>query len=135
MSEEHPHARTMIEYGNDLLKDRKAHLKWQQRLSDDESKYQWEPCLKEITFDGGMEYRRTPLFINSIEVPQPEREPLKDGQTYYIPYFDSSEPAFIECHWDDDDYDKENLRRGIVHLVKSHATTHTFALLMHTETV
>ena len=40
MSDEHPHARKMIENGNDLLKDRKAYLKWQQRLSDGEPEHQ-----------------------------------------------------------------------------------------------
>lgn len=71
-------------------------------------------------------YRVKPktIKINGYEVPEPVRTAPDKGTTYYFPIINYS------CNrWDDDSYDNNCLKAGLIHLTKEAAIQHAKALL------
>jgi hypothetical protein len=72
-----------------------------------------------------------PRNINGHAVRAPEREPLPEGTTYYVPdLLDGGAEAY---RWDDDDTDSRFLRSGLIHLTEEAATAHAQALISLTK--
>ena len=76
-------------------------------------------------------YRIKPatILINGIEVPEPVREPLNNGDKYSLVVLGR---AVDDIEWASDGWDMENLRDGLIHLTKESAEIHRKALLSFT---
>lgn len=67
--------------------------------------------------------------INGYEYPEPVREPLKDGQRYFIA--SPLSPKFFNSFvWGDYDLDLAWLKRGMIHLTSEAAVAHTRAIIL-----
>ena len=64
-------------------------------------------------------------MINGYEVPEPQREPLKDGEVYWALSLFSGATSL---RWADDDTDTCYLENGFVHLTKEAAEKHFEAI-------
>lgn len=126
----HKHAALMAEYAKDAMETDRPWERWEVDMGCG-----WEP-MKPRThhFATLYAYRRKPrtININGHEVPEPVREPLVDGSSYWIP---STEP--ISCtafqRWSNDEYDQKWLKRGLIHITREAAALHARALLSFTE--
>lgn len=65
--------------------------------------------------------------INGRKFPEPCSEPLKDGQLYFTINFDVGAEV-VHFSWDDDDYDNNRLKMGIVHTTQEAAQAHADAI-------
>lgn len=66
--------------------------------------------------------------INGRKFPEPCSEPLKDGQLYFTINFDVGAEV-VHFSWDDDDdYDNNRLKMGIVHATQEAAQAHADAI-------
>lgn len=70
------------------------------------------------------------ININGFEVPEPVREPLNEGNRYYMA--DTTSLMNTEFVWDNDETDYNALEAGIIHLTKEAAELHAKALLSFT---
>jgi hypothetical protein len=79
-------------------------------------------------------YRIKPktININGHEIPEPVREPLTKGQSYFIPDLATRGAGSCEWLWHGDTPDLLWLERGLVHLTKEAAKAHAEALLSFT---
>lgn len=77
---------------------------------------------------GMWEEPKPTIKIGDIDVPEPEREPLKIGETYYIPYLSHQDNINSLC-WGNDMYDIRVLKRGLVHRTKEAAIQHAKVLI------
>ncbi len=77
-------------------------------------------------------YRIKPRTINWHEVPEPVREPLKNGQRYYLADI-ALDDGVTKWSWDDDEADSMWLNRGLIHLTEEAAKRHYDALLSFTK--
>lgn len=68
-----------------------------------------------------------PLSINGHVVRAPERKPLPNGTTYYVP--DLYDGGTEDYEWDNDEVDHRFLRSGLIHLTEEAATAHAKALI------
>jgi len=85
----------------------------------------WGFCDESDMFFKGFEFRRRPktITINDIECPDDfVREPLKNGDSYWVENITSKECCEQET-WVDDSYDPYFLEQGIIHTTKSGAIT------------
>ncbi len=119
----HIHAAAMAEYAKDALETDMPWERWEsscggQHYVSLETHPQWTENFK---------YRRKPkvILINGHEVPEPHREPLKDGEVYWALTLFSSAASL---HWRDDDFDNSYLENGFIHLTKEAAEKHFNAL-------
>lgn len=81
----------------------------------------WEYRLKQKTIN-----------INGFEVPEPEREPLKCDELYFLPSLASSF-AWDFFTWNNTSFDNKLLKLGLIHKTKEAAIAHTKALLSFTK--
>lgn len=65
--------------------------------------------------------------INGHKFPEPCSEPLEDGQSYFTIYIGYG-AEFARFSWDDDDYDNNRLKIGIVHTTQEAAQAHADAI-------
>jgi len=76
------------------------------------------------------------LLINSHEVHEPVREPLKDGQAYWVPdlrYYGNNNNGDVDNFlWSGRTCDLQRLAAGVIHLTKEAAIAHAEALLSFT---
>lgn len=74
------------------------------------------------------------ININGHEVPEPVRAPLEVGQEYYLAIpTDPSSKLFMHYRWEGCIVDEKWLSRGLIHLTREAAETHTKALLSFTQ--
>lgn len=135
----HIHAELMAQYAQDAMETDRPWERWQVRQlvsTQGERKYhEWCDCARvDMTFPLDFEYRRKPrtININGHEVPEPEREVLKEGSTYWVARFEYE----LLCDyytWRNDELDYRWLKRGLIHLTEDAAVTHAKALLSFTE--
>tara|TARA_R110000822_G_C15082049_1_gene469759 strand:+ start:214 stop:630 length:417 start_codon:yes stop_codon:yes gene_type:complete len=122
-----PHAASILEYAKDWAETRTPWERWQ---SAGHNGSLWQSLYGHPNWLDAFQYRRIPtppatLFINGIEVPEPVREPLNDGERYFV-------TDLRRCYgseWDNDEYDSQRLRAGIIHITGSSAEIHRKALL------
>ena len=126
-----PHAASILEYAKDWAETRTPWERWQ---SAGHNGSLWQSLYGHPNWLDAFQYRRIPtppptLFINGIEVTEPVREPLNDGDRYFIPDLCG---AADDIEWASDCWDMENLRDGLIHLTKESAEIHRKALLSFT---
>jgi hypothetical protein len=127
----HPHAALMLEYAKDWAETKQPWLKWRRRPVN--SVGDWFACQDHPKWLEQYDYERIPtppakIIINGIKVPEPVREPLNIGDSYFVPDLCGS----YKSTWDNDDYDRQRLRAGIIHITKESAEIHRKALLSFT---
>ena len=74
---------------------------------------------------------KTHIVINGFDVPEPEREPLPNDTTYYVP--DLYNGGAWGYEWDNGEVDHRLLNSGLIHLTKEAATAHAKALISLTK--
>ena len=76
------------------------------------------------------DYRIKPrtVMIGDVEVPEPMREAIDYGVTYYLPDI-FSERMYSYNSWNDSKYDCECLLRGVIHKTRDGAIAHAKALI------
>ena len=84
--------------------------------------------LESILADLGVTIAK-PLIINGVECTQPQREPLKPGEEYFIAD-PTSTMYYGGLRWTDDPEDRKWLKRGLVYLNKEDAIKVATAFLM-----
>ncbi|HCT9044814.1 TPA: hypothetical protein OUB92_000755 [Morganella morganii] len=123
----HPHAALMEKAAEIAKTDEHWYRHFQVFLNDN-----WSEPSSEFKFYSGGEYRLKPRFIdiNGHQVPEPVREPLEDDQEYWIADIRYAPSVF---NWENNDADYRWLERGIIHLTKEAAESHSAALLSFTQ--
>ena len=127
------HADLIALYAQDAAECSEPWLRWQY-LS--ECTNQWIDAVDLVAFHPKIKYRRKPktVSINGIEVPEPVREPLEDGQEYWLADTSTSNASMTRgCVWRGDGYDYKWLAAGLIHLSEEAAQTHIDALLSFTK--
>ena len=119
----HIYAAAMAEYAKDALETDKPWERWE--FSHMRGEYHSLHGHPEWVEDN--EYRRKPkvILINGHEVPEPCREPLKEGEEYWVL---SLVRGATSAHWQDDGIDNRYLENGFVHLTRDAAEKHFNAL-------
>lgn len=127
----HVHAELMLDYAKDAMETESPWDRWELHI---ESTDEWIELTSSPMWYESNKYRRKTktININGYEVPEPVREQLKDGQTYYIADFSSA--GYVEKYtWTNDQIDSEWLSNGTIHLTKEAAISHAEALLSFTK--
>ena len=81
----HPHAESIIQYGEDLREDAKAYLNWEYRFRGGTH---WYACNAVPQWSYGTEYRRKPKRLQytvDIPAPIPPHEVIPEGTRVYCP--------------------------------------------------
>lgn len=125
----HIHAELMMEYAKDAMKHDKPWKLWQAAIPDSG----WIDLAGPIAFHSEQQYRRKPktININGFEVPEPAREPLLFGQTYFTLFGISD---CVKREWEGATIDVSRLKLGLIHLTAEAAEIHAKALLSFTQT-
>jgi hypothetical protein len=129
----HKHAENMLAFAQDAMETETPWERWEHYCCIHEA---WVPIHNSPLWSELSQYRRKPrtININGIEVPEPVREPLERGTTYYMPCIQPySAKETNETEWLNDECDHCWLKAGIIHLTEEAAATHTKALLSFTQ--
>ena len=123
----HIHAALMLQYAQDAATTDKPWELWE--FLDYDAK--WKEPTGSPAWDEGTKYRRKPrtIRIGEIEVPEPVREPLQNGEKYFVPAIDYGDYHANIFAWSNDYTDKRLLRQGMVHLTNEAALSHARALI------
>jgi hypothetical protein len=124
----HPQAENMLLYAQDAKKSETPWQWWEARNRGDEGAWHNIYCHPQWYAD--KEYRQKPRFIKigEWEVPEPVKEPPKNGTRYYSPEIES--PTLVESYlWENHSFDNTVLNHNILHLDKESATKHAEALI------
>ena len=120
----HTHAAAMAEYAKDATETDMPWERWEFSKTgrDYDSLHEhpsWNPDIK---------YRHKPkvILINGYEVPEPCRQPLEVGVTYWT--FTFFHAGVTGVYWDGDCEDHNAFRNGFIHLTKEAAEKHFNAL-------
>ena len=125
----HPHAESMLLYAQDATETEKPWERWECK----EAGTGWYNLTYHPVWNYFVNYRRKPctILIKGIEVPEPVKRELLEGQSYYV--------VDITCHkfmqiqyWNNDPLDTRFLERGLIHLSEENAKKHAEALLSFT---
>jgi len=125
----HKHADLMKQYAEDWAE---TYAPWKRWECDADG---WLPLKDHPYWLSDVKYRRKPrtININGFEVPEPVREPLEEGQLYYVPII-GSEFMRLDCRlWNHNDYCTHVLKAGLIHRTQEAAELHRKALLSFTE--
>lgn len=92
----------------------------------------WTDCPNP-EFTASFIYRAKPapaptIIVNGIEVPEPVREGMEEGQAYFAPDVYTEKLCYLN-RWGGDTYDLMRLNRGLIHLTKAAAVEHAKAML------
>jgi len=76
---------------------------------------EWDHCYGPPQWCPGREYRRKPATVTicGVELPEPVREPLEDGDRYCV--VGLADVSLLRCEWCGDSIDKERLHQGRIH--------------------
>ena len=128
MNRPHPHAASMLLYAQDAAETDKP---WERWLCMHKKDAIWRDGFEEHpTWHEDFEYRRKPktITVNGIEVPEPIREEPKMGEEFF---FVDLSVSTLTLHflWENDAYDRDWLKKGLIHSTKEAAIAHAKALL------
>lgn len=69
--------------------------------------------------------------INGHEHPEPVREPLENGQRYWIPLAEEDDLTYVDGYeWSGCQVDMTWLKRGLLHLTREAAEAHARAIIL-----
>ena len=122
----HKHATLMLQYAQDAAETETPWERWKWKGREEI----WFDCKGPIAFRSDCEYLRKPrtININGYEVPEPVREPLQDGDQYWI----ADTTGWSSFCWRDYPDDRRWLANGLIHLTEEAAQAHVEALLSFT---
>lgn len=122
----HIHAALMLQYAQDASTTDKPWELWEYFSDHEWDKLTGSPAWEECT-----KYRRKPrtIRIGEIDIPEPVREPLRNGEEYFIPAIDCGDAYVNKSTWDNDSMDNRLLKQGLVHLTEEAALAHAKALI------
>jgi len=125
----HVHADLMLEYAKDAQETDKPWERWEYFRKE-----VWHQHRDNPSWFVDVKYRRKPktILINGFEVPEPVREPLKYGTSYYQVSF-ARRPELSGCEWTNHAIDHHRLGLGLIHLTLEAAEAHAKALLSFTQ--
>lgn len=89
------------------------------------------PHLNQITHEPDFwQVRRKAkvIRIGAVEFPEPVREPLTNGEQYFVVALTLPQYVMTAC-WCGDTFDANRLKRGLVHLTEEAAKQHAKALI------
>ena len=72
------------------------------------------------------------IVVNGVNVPEPVREPLKEGQLFWIASTSFGSPC--SYHWNGAFSEKRWLSYGLIHLTEEAAQAHIDAMLLPSRT-
>lgn len=127
----HIHAEFMKQYAEDAAETDEPWRRWEHW---EKVNGRWFSLHGHPSWHETKRYRRKPrtININGHEVPEPLRQALVRGASYYVPNV-FSEGRADQMVWTGDDFDLRSLKRGLVHLNRAAAKAHAQALLSFTE--
>lgn len=126
----HIHAALMLQYAQDASTTDKPWELWEY-FSD----HEWDKLTGSPAWDEGTKYRRKPrtISIGKIDIPEPVREQLQNGEGYFVPAIDCGYGCTHRFSWRYDSTDNRLLKQGMVHLTEESAFSHAIALIALTE--
>ncbi|WP_340618743.1 hypothetical protein [Xenorhabdus entomophaga] len=95
----------------------------------------WLEHENDFGFHPEIDFRLKPrtIKIGEYEVPEPVREPLKQGTRYYMPqvidHYKEDEDLYEEDKWDNVAIDYRRLNKGLIHKDRESAELHAKALI------
>ena len=127
----HIHAELMAQYAEDARETETPWERWEITTADSRP---WKTMREHPMWYPDNKYRRKPrtITINGREVPEPMRDVPEFGQECYIVAMEN-QPPFEWVTWDNGEFDRRWLSRGLVHSTKEAAIAHAEALLSFTE--
>lgn len=125
----HIHAELIDQYAKDW---KETHAPWERWESYDTSNKRWTTFTDHPAWNRHDKYRRKPrtIIINGHEVPEPVREPLEEGEQYYVVDLKGIDES--PTSWCDNFMDLSLLAYGLIHLTPAAADLHRKALLSFT---
>lgn len=122
----HIHAALMLQYAQDASTTEKPWELWEY-FAD----HEWERLTGNPAWDDDTKYRRKPrtIRIGEIDIPEPVRNQLQYGESYFAPAIDCGDGCTNRFSWDYDPTDNRLLRQGMVHLTEDAALAHAKALI------
>lgn len=124
----HPHAELMERYAKDAKETDRPWERWQ---CNHASYTEWVTLTDHPIWATDMEYRRKPITINGIEIPEPMKEEPEFGTEYWIIDLIKEELAMGPLVWSGDRFDKRGLQNRIIHAKHKDAETHAKALISY----
>ena len=123
----HIHAALMLQYAQDAATTDKPWELWE--FLDYDAK--WKVPTGSPIWLEGTQYRRKPrtIRIGEIDIPEPVRNQLQHGESYFVPSIDCGDGCTNRFSWDYDPTDNRLLRQGMVHLTEDAALAHARALI------
>lgn len=127
---QHIHANSMKMYSEDAMETDEPWELWEY---NNDTQERWYKMSSHPGWYKDFKYRRKQktIKIGEFDVPEPVRNPLDKGETYYIADTSDDDPA--RMHWINDAIEHTWLNDGIIHLTKENAITHRDALLSFTK--
>ena len=124
----HIHAALMLQYAQDASTTDKPWELWEFRFDEHEK---WTALTVNPAWDDDTKYRRKPrtIRIGEIDIPEPVREPLQNGEQYFVPAIYCGDACTQRFPWKDGYADKRLLKQGMVYLTEEAAQEHAKALL------
>ena len=125
----HPHAALMLQYAKDAAENEKPWELWFYIRDVSPNVFANIPLKSNPIWDTDIKYFRKPqtIQINGIEVPEPYRGEMKEGQDFYVAR--PTAPNFCsEDSWDGGVYDVSMRNRGLIHLTLEPAAIHGKAM-------
>ena len=128
----HPHADLMAKAAEIAKTDKEWYRHFEQFIYVAPKTQKWVETGGAFVFNVNSEYRLKPRYIdiNGHQVTEPVREPLQEGQEYWVADVTKWDD---EWYWNDDNRDNLWLERGLIHLTKEAADIHIAALLSFTQ--
>ena len=128
----HIHAELMLQYAQDASTTEKPWELWEFRCDEHEK---WTILTGNPAWDDDTRYRRKPRTIRIVEIdiPEPVRKQLQNGEEYFVPAIDCGYGCTHRFSWRYDSTDNRLLRQGMVHLTEESAFAHAIALIALTE--
>lgn len=120
----HKHAALMLQYAQDAAETDKPWERWEWK-----GEREWIPLSREFAFSIRFEYRRKPSTLTyTITIPEPLREALEVGETYWLaePW---AESLAHEYEWVGHASAMRCLKRGLCFATKEDAIAAAKAML------
>lgn len=124
----HVHAPNMALYAQDAAESDKPWEMW-----EGWSGCRWNRLDVNPPWDEFAQYRRRErtIAVNGIEIPEPVRVPLNDGDNYFLPDIFGCDRVYeIPNQWNGTDAELGWLARGMIHLTHAAARQHAIAMLV-----
>lgn len=120
----HIHAELMAQYAEDAKEHDRPWELWEHGDGTE-----WTNCTTHPGWFSDHLYRRKPrtVQIGDIEVPEPCKVELEDGQEYFVPLLTGAGASFRT--WYGDKHDVRALKSNLVHLDFQSAERHAKALI------